>query len=278
MEAPVFSTIDFDKEDDPYDSGAGYIEKLTRLSSNMQETVDYFVYSVGLVTQEVEAAAEHEQAAEAFANSGAVSASAASDSATSASGSATGASGSATLASQWAYKTDGPVAGDEYSAKYWAQQAAGMVQIPAAGIVTSNGTTWGESLPAPTGAIVGTTDPQTVTRKVIKNSAYAYHDSTTTNDLDYENGSVQRWAPSTGSQTLTVSNWPASGTLGELLIEGVDLGAATIDWSGILWVKKDGTTTTTLADTGVKLQVSGVDFVLLWTRDAGTTIYGKVVR
>lgn len=147
MEAPVFSTINFDKEDDPYDSGAGYIEKLNRLSSNMQETVNFFVYSVELVTQEVAAAAEHEQAAEAFANAGADSASAASGSESSASGSANVASAAATLASQWAYKIDGPVSGEEYSAKYWALQAAGMVQIPPAGLVTSNGTTWGDSVP-----------------------------------------------------------------------------------------------------------------------------------
>jgi len=28
----------------------------------------------------------------------------------------------------------------------------------------------------------------------------------------------------------------------------------------------------------VTLQTSGTDFCLLWTRDAGTTIYGKFVR
>jgi len=45
--------------------------------------------------------------------------------ASSASTSATNAGDSATLAQNWATKTDGPVAGGEYSAKYWAQSIAG---------------------------------------------------------------------------------------------------------------------------------------------------------
>lgn len=53
---------------------------------------------------------------------------AAGNSATAASTSATNASNSATLAQNWAIKTDGPVSGGEYSAKWWAQTiAAGPV-------------------------------------------------------------------------------------------------------------------------------------------------------
>jgi hypothetical protein len=106
---------------------------------------------------------------------------------------------------------------------------------------------------------------------------FAYYNSNTTSALDYTNGSHQRWAPS-GTVTLSVTNWPASGSLGELLIEGVNLGAATITWPTINWVKSDGSTTTTFSGNGVTLQTSGTDFVILWTRDAGTTIYGKIVR
>jgi hypothetical protein len=105
-----------------------------------------------------------------------------------------------------------------------------------------------------------------------------FFDSTTTNALDYVNGSMQRWAPNTGAQTLSIANWPPTGNMGELLIQGVNLGAATITWPTINWVKSDGTFTTTFASNGVTLQASGMDFVYLWTRDAGTTIYGKVVR
>lgn len=119
---------------------------------------------------------------------------------------------------------------------------------------------------------------QLVSRAMFKDTGFAYYDSTTTNALDYVNGSCQRWAPNTGAQTLTVSNWPPTGNLGELLIQGINLGAATITWPTINWVKSDGTTTTTFSSNGVTLQSSGTDWVYLWTRDAGTTIYGKVVR
>lgn len=114
-------------------------------------------------------------------------------------------------------------------------------------------------------------------RAMFKDTGYTYYDSTTTSALNYTNGSVQRWAP-TGTVTLTVTNWPPSGNLGELFIEGVNLGAATITWPTINWITSTGATTTTFALNGVTLQTSGTDWILLWTRDAGTTIYGKVVR
>lgn len=117
-----------------------------------------------------------------------------------------------------------------------------------------------------------------LTRVDLQDYGYVYYDSGTTNALDYVNGSHQRWAPAVGAQTLSISNWPPSGNLGQLLIEGVNLGASTITWPTINWVKSDGTTTTTFSSNGVTLQSSGTDWVLLWTRDAGTTVYGKVMR
>lgn len=107
---------------------------------------------------------------------------------------------------------------------------------------------------------------------------YVYFNSGTTNALDFTNGSHQRWAPNTGAQTLSITNWPQTGNLGELLIEGVNLGAATITWPTINWITATGATTTSFASNGVTLQTSGIDWVFLWTRDAGTTIYGKVIR
>ncbi len=118
---------------------------------------------------------------------------------------------------------------------------------------------------------------ETLTSKTLKSQSVQFFDSGTTSALDYTNGSHQRWAP-TGSVTLSVSNWPASGVLGELLIEGINLGGATITWPTVNWIKSDGTTTTTFASNGVTLQASGTDWVFLWTRDAGTTVYGKIVR
>jgi hypothetical protein len=119
-----------------------------------------------------------------------------------------------------------------------------------------------------------------LTRTMYKDTGWVYYNSTTTAALDYTNGSQQRWAPTASSSpTLTISNWPPSGNLGELLIEGVNLGAAgTITWPTINWITSTGATTTTFASNGVTLQTSGTDWCLLWTRDAGTTIYGKFVR
>ena len=62
-----------------------------------------------------------------FASAALASADAASGSAAAAAGSATTAANSATLSQNWAIKTDGPVSGGEYSAKYWAAEAAAVV-------------------------------------------------------------------------------------------------------------------------------------------------------
>lgn len=116
---------------------------------------------------------------------------------------------------------------------------------------------------------------------MLKNTGYAYYDSGANNALDYTNGSHQRWAPNTGSQTLTIANWPSSGNLGQLLIEGVNLGGSSITWPTVNWINPDGTTTTTintyLGNLSRTLQSSGLDWVLIWTRDAGTTLYGKIL-
>jgi len=114
-------------------------------------------------------------------------------------------------------------------------------------------------------------------QSMFKDTGYTYFNSNTTSALDYTNGSQQRWAPS-GTVSLTTTNWPPSGNLGELFVEGINLGAATITWPTINWITSTGATTTTFASNGVTLQASGTDWFLLWTRDAGTTIYGKFVR
>lgn len=105
-----------------------------------------------------------------------------------------------------------------------------------------------------------------------------YYNSGTTNSLSLSNGSYQRWAPATGAQALQITGWPPAGLVGELMIEGVNLGAATITWPSINWVYSDGAISTTFPSTEVSLQASGIDFICLWTRDGGTTVYGKVLR
>jgi hypothetical protein len=118
---------------------------------------------------------------------------------------------------------------------------------------------------------------KTMRRVMFKDYGIVFYDSGSTSALDYTNGSGQRWAP-TGTVTLSITNWPPTGNLGELLIKGINLGAATITWPTVNWIKSDGTTTTTFSSNGVTLQTSGTDWVILWTHDAGTTIYGKIIR
>lgn len=147
------------------------------------------------------------------------------------------------------------------------------------GLIKGNGTafsaaTAGTDYSTPTGV-------ESLTQKNMKNFGLTYYDSTTTNALNVSNGPHQRWAPNTGAQTLSLSGWAASGQHSELLIEGVNLGAATITWPTITWMKKDGTFTTTIAtyltDASRTLQASGIDFIFLYTRDGSTTIYGKLL-
>ena len=106
--------------------------------------------------------------------------------------------------------------------------------------------------------------------------------STTTQTLDYTAGSHQK-ITATGAFTIATSNWPPTVNLGELLLELTNGGSQTITWPTIYWIKPDGTTTTSIstylaANTGrIALQSSGTDFIILWSRDAGTTIYGRLV-
>lgn len=79
--------------------------------------------------------------------------------------------------------------------------------------------------------------------------------------------------------TLQISNWFTSGITGELMIELVNGGLANITWpSNINWVRADGTTVTSFSTNGITLQSAGTDFIMLWSHDAGTTIYGKIMR
>ncbi len=119
-----------------------------------------------------------------------------------------------------------------------------------------------------------------LSRWMFQDTGWDWHDSGTTNALNYMNGSAQRWTPTASSNpTLTIASWPPSGAMGELLIEGVNLGAAgTIAFPTANWIKSDGTFAASPSAANVTLQSTGTDFILFWTRDAGTTLYAKVIR
>lgn len=128
---------------------------------------------------------------------------------------------------------------------------------------------------------------QTVSRAILVDCAEFVVDkgniSAATVTFDYSAGSVQTYTATGSTVTWAFSNWPPTGNEGYLLIRGTNIGAYTHSISGITWLKPDGTTTTSVAtylaaNTGrTAFQTSGVDQVLLWTRDAGTTVYGKLV-
>lgn len=77
----------------------------------------------------------------------------------------------------------------------------------------------------------------------------------------------------TGNHTWAVT-WPASG-YAEIEIKGTNLGAYTITFPTVNWIIGDGTTSTTFSNMGVTLQASGVNTIILWSYDGGTTVYGK---
>ena len=81
-----------------------------------------------------------------------------------------------------------------------------------------------------------------------------------------------------GALTIALNGWSPTGNNATLMIELVNGASAAITWPTINWIKSDGTTTTSFASNGVTLQTSSTDFVVLWTRDGGTTIFGKVIR
>lgn len=128
---------------------------------------------------------------------------------------------------------------------------------------------------------------QLVSRSSLIDTGYRVFDKgnsgTATQTYDYTQGSIQT-ATATGSHTVAFSNFPPTGNLGELLFILTNGGAFTVTWPGsILWMQPDGTTTSSIsvylaANSGrTALQTSGVDQFFFWTRDAGTTVYGKLV-
>lgn len=154
-------------------------------------------------------------------------------------------------------------------------------------IVSFNGTTGkvvqdsGKALP--TGTIVGTTDVQTLTQKTITGVKYTRSDfgSVTggTWAIDYAAGPVVRAQAGANITSITMSNWPASGTAGHLRLMCIDFGAYTITFPAAWnWIKNDLTTTTTFSGLGITLPSSGPCFIDLFSIDGGTTIYATIGR
>lgn len=126
---------------------------------------------------------------------------------------------------------------------------------------------------------------QQVSRAMLKDSGTVFVDkgtvSTGTVTLDYAGGSHQRLQVG-GALTLAFSNFAPAGNLSSILVELVNAGSFAVTFPSINWVKADGTFTTNISSYissigRTSLQVSGTDFAVIWTRDSGTTLYGKLL-
>lgn len=97
--------------------------------------------------------------------------------------------------------------------------------------------------------------------------------SSGTKTISASNGTKQKLTVS-GSFTLAYSSWAASGNYNEVELQLVN-GGTSVTWPTVNWMVGDGTTSTTFAAMGVALQSSGTNWVVVWTVDGGTTLYGR---
>lgn len=128
----------------------------------------------------------------------------------------------------------------------------------------------------------------------LANSSYSsvrYYDygnsGTGTKTFSLPDGSHLR-RQATGNHTVALA-WDVnagSSSSQSMLLELVNYGAYTITMPTVNWINPDGTTTTSISTYFTNLaavggpagfQSSGITWVLLWTRDSGTTVYGKIL-
>ena len=177
----------------------------------------------------------------------------ASTSASNALASETSASASSLLASKWATEAkDVVVSGGQYSAYHWAQKAADVVT---GGVIDDTAPSLVKTYSS--NKIVATYAPvvnPTITG--LKETSVAM----TANNIDLSLGNLFTKTISTAT-TLTVSNVPASGTVGYFILKLTNGGAGAVTFpAGTKWSK--GTAPT--------LTASGIDLLRFVTIDGGT--------
>ena len=98
------------------------------------------------------------------------------------------------------------------------------------------------------------------------------------------NGNVQK-ITLMGAATFSLTGWDTANVFSEVLLELGNGGNVGITWPTIKWLlPTTGATAvsfsaylTAIGRTSGALQVSGIDFIYLWSTDGGVTIYGKVL-
>jgi hypothetical protein len=139
---------------------------------------------------------------------------------------------------------------------------------PGAGVAVSTGSSWGTSLTAPSSALVGISDTQTLTNKTLtgaKVTVSALGTLTTgTTTLDLATAQVYT-ATITASDTITIafSNAPSAGQSQVVLLRLIDAGGGTIVWPA---------NTKFTAGAAPTLTASGVDVLGVYY-DVTTTTY-----